>query len=443
MSLFAGAAVADITPRAGLDLSGGAFGTAKSVLHPLSARALFLDDGATTLLLISCDLLGFDWDYALSVRRAIRETCGLPVDAIMLTATHTHAGPATVRLRNWGEIDKPYCDDLRTKLVTLADAAAAGAAPAAVGAAAGMCHGVAVNRTSYGNGLTNDALGVIRVDHADGQPAAVVVNYACHPVNLHKGGVISPDFPYHVERAIQEQYADTPVLYLTGACGDLNPATFDPEAIGDSVPPVDILDGNAATTGQQIAGAALGLLSGISTDPDARLACAAADVDIPLLPLPSREELLQLLEERREKMAREDPSPTNWAYTRHKANVEWAEEALDVLEQDRQETHWALTFEAFVIGDAVLLGIPGELFTEPGLAIIEKSPFAQTMVVTLANGCFGYIPTRTAYERQSYEAIHCPRHLGLYAFDPGVAELAVGASVDLLNRLKKTGQQAE
>ena len=78
------------------------------------------------------------------------------------------------------------------------------------------------------------------------------------------------------------------------------------------------------------------------------------------MPLPSRDELQALLDERRTKLEREEPSPTNCEYTRHKANVEWAEEALQVLAEDRQETRQVLTLQAFRIGDAALFGIPGE-----------------------------------------------------------------------------------
>ena len=51
------------------------------------------------------------------------------------------------------------------------------------------------------------------------------------------------------------------------------------------------------------------------------------------------------------------------------------------------------------IGDLCLASIPAEYFTEFGLKIKDASPLP-TMVVTLANGWLGYIPTAAALARQ-------------------------------------------
>jgi hypothetical protein len=91
--LKAGIALADITPPVGVELSGGAFGPSKAVLHPLAAKALLLEQGRAKLLLIVCDLIGFDWDYSLAIRSDISRLHGLPRDAVMFSATHTHCGP--------------------------------------------------------------------------------------------------------------------------------------------------------------------------------------------------------------------------------------------------------------------------------------------------------------------------------------------------------------
>jgi neutral ceramidase len=49
------------------------------------------------------------------------------------------------------------------------------------------------------------------------------------------------------------------------------------------------------------------------------------------------------------------------------------------------------------------VGLPGEVFTELGMAIKHASPFRVTIVAGLANGSLGYIPDRKAYDEGAYE----------------------------------------
>ena len=56
-------------------------------------------------------------------------------------------------------------------------------------------------------------------------------------------------------------------------------------------------------------------------------------------------------------------------------------------------------------GDVAWVGLPGEVFTELGMAIKRASPFRLTIVGGLANGNLGYIPDRKAYAEGAYEPI--------------------------------------
>jgi hypothetical protein len=55
------------------------------------------------------------------------------------------------------------------------------------------------------------------------------------------------------------------------------------------------------------------------------------------------------------------------------------------------------------VGDVGWVGLPGEVFCEFGLAVKERSPFAQTMPIELANDYVGYICTPEAIEEGGYE----------------------------------------
>ena len=422
-----GVALADITPAVGVELSGGAFGPSRAVLHPLLAKALLLEEDSSRLLLVACDLLGFDWDYSAAIRDEIARTHGIAFDAIMLTGTHTHCGPATVTLRNWGARDEDYRRKLRAALVALAGRAAGALRPGRIGAATTSCPGVSVNRSLKEAGTTNDTLAVARVDYDDGRPAAVIVNYGCHPVNLHSSGMITPDYPHFVEADIHKGLGEpVPVLFLLGTCGDLNPANFDAERT----------EARAAETGGKIARKALDVLSGLTTASPGPLARATCEVEVGLQPLPAKEELLEIIGDRGRKMAEAaDKSPANWQYCGHKTAVEWARDALRAIESGRIETSRRIPLQAFGIGEMAVLGVPGELFAEFGVAIQRAIPARHVFVATLANGCMGYFPPPLAYERKTYEAVSCPRFLGLYCYQPDVGERVCRASLELLGQL--------
>ena len=53
--------------------------------------------------------------------------------------------------------------------------------------------------------------------------------------------------------------------------------------------------------------------------------------------------------------------------------------------------------------ETAIVGLPGEIFVELGLAIKKRSPFKNTIVMTVCNDKTSYIPTRKAFREGSYE----------------------------------------
>jgi hypothetical protein len=59
--------------------------------------------------------------------------------------------------------------------------------------------------------------------------------------------------------------------------------------------------------------------------------------------------------------------------------------------------------QAMRIGDLAICTLPFEAFAEIGLDLKKRSPFPQTMVISLANGTNGYLPTPEQHELGGYE----------------------------------------
>lgn len=70
---------------------------------------------------------------------------------------------------------------------------------------------------------------------------------------------------------------------------------------------------------------------------------------------------------------------------------------------ERPEDQLTVQIQAIRIGDFAVCGIPFETFVEIGLDLKKRSPFPQTMVIGLANGRHGYLPTLEQHPLGGYE----------------------------------------
>jgi hypothetical protein len=83
--------------------------------------------------------------------------------------------------------------------------------------------------------------------------------------------------------------------------------------------------------------------------------------------------------------------------------------------------------------NTAIVGLPGELFVELGLSIKKRSPFKNTIVMTVCNDKTSYIPTQKAFAEGSYEVTNS-------IVKPGSGEMLVKTSIELLNKIKSQNQ---
>lgn len=423
----------DITPPVGVELSGGAFGRSTGVRTPLGATSLYLQQGDVCVLLISCDLVGFDVACANEIRRRISGATGVLADAVLLACTHTHNGPATATYRNWGRPDYEYRQTLADRLVQLAIESTEAPVAARVGSGWSVAPGVAVNRTFTPDGPVDERVRVLRVETEAGEPLAAVVGFGCHPVNEHSSGQISADFPGELRQALRGDIAaDLPVLFVMGAAGDVLPANYEKQ------PDVEA----AKQTAAHLANAAAEAWRSVTVCDDALLAYSARTLQAALEPLPPTDELESLAKQNDEAMKGMDAEEDRWKYTSHKTRSEWAREALKAHEQEQSKRHAPITLQGVRVGDVGFVAMPGELFAEFGIAMAERSPLAVAWPLTQVNGSVGYLPSRAAFDLDSYEATKCFRYIGLRNFAAGVGELVTDEAVALLGDLARAEENA-
>ena len=91
-----GYAKVDITPKIGTTLSGYySRRVSDGVLDPLYARCVAVSDGSAKALIMTIDNVHLVNSVFMDVRKAVSDKAGVPLDAVFLACTHTHAGPVS------------------------------------------------------------------------------------------------------------------------------------------------------------------------------------------------------------------------------------------------------------------------------------------------------------------------------------------------------------
>ncbi len=445
--LEAGVAVVDITPPVGYRMSGYFHERCSTGVHdPLKAKAIVLEQGGRRAALVFVDLIGVTRGVVSDARKQATEATGIPSSNILVAATHSHTGPLYFGpLRDhWHRLaveekgDDPaekadYRDELTGKIARAVEIAAGDTRP--VSLMAGMLEqiGLSFNRRFHMKGggpvrfnpgkLNPDILrpagpidpdlGVILARYADGKdPDAPDFSLSVFALHLDTvgGTEFSADYPYHTEKTLQQRFGNGFVsMFGTGPCGDINH--------------IDVSHGRRQK-GQEEAvriGGAIGktILDNIEKlrPVDApSLAVRSAMVDVPL-----QEYTAEDLDAARKLLVKST-----------KTDVPFLERvaASKVLKLHARKTRTLpMEVQVFRLSENVaIVGLPGEIFVELGLAIKKASPFSKTMVVELANDAPAYIPTEKAFKEGSYETVNC-------IIAPGGGEKLVDKAVELLQEL--------
>ena len=93
----------------------------------------------------------------------------------------------------------------------------------------------------------------------------------------------------------------------------------------------------------------------------------------------------------------------------------------------------ALEIHVMQIGGWVVVGLPGEIYTSIGTRIKANSPFANTIVVELANGAQGYISPDVIQDCGAYEGIYS----SIAYTGHGTADVLVNGATSMLDQMHK------
>lgn len=418
-TLQAGAARVVITPPVGVPLSGyfaaeGRKQTAREVHDDLYARALVLNDGERSVAIVTTDLIGLDDEEVGAVRAIVEREAAITPQNLIVACTHTHSGPIVHPFPPGdlvpGQADEDYFRLLPRLIASAVLMAQRRQRPARVGAASGTCF-ININRreilpdgTLRGlpflgrnpEGITDREVGVLRVDDAaTGEPLAVLLSYACHPVVLGPNVEISADYVGYAVNFIEHALGGNAVaLFANGAQGDMN-SIVHPGTYAD-----------AERLGTILGAEAIQVALNTQTHAEVCIQTATRRAELPLNPAASPErqrEYIRFLEEEHRRFVTESDERRAWDIEMRLAVARYRlhnREHLEHLYMPVEVTAFGLQGEGVSVG---LVSEPAELFCTYGMQARAQSPFATTLVLGLANGFIGYVPTPNVYAEGGYE----------------------------------------
>jgi hypothetical protein len=389
-----GAAKLNITP------SLEELGTRSLGIHDsVYCRAIVIDNGVTSAALVTVAGNQHEQAWKSSTER-IEQELGIPAEHIVISSTHSHS---VGRIQNLDE-----------KIFAAVKEAKAKLQPARIGWGTGVSY-INVKRDiidpetrtwwegpNY-DGPSDKTVYVITFEALDGTPIAVYYNYAMHAVIMGQYDMVSGDVPGATSRYIEDSYDNKIVaVWSAGASGDQNPIyfqqTFDlrniriadyaerGEDISNAMPPGGVgLDRSDPIVQrlmkeQEIVNNAMGVMLGEEVKHVMRGVQRTTDK----AEIKAKQEVLTFPGRRRTNQGRGGVEGT-------------------YIDGDSV----TIRIGVLIIDDIALGTVNGEVYNAIATQFIKESPYAHTMMVTIANGSAttGYIPDDASYGQQVFEVL--------------------------------------
>ncbi len=445
-TLRAGAFAIDITPlKFPVVISGGIlprYGT--KVTDRLHARALVLDDGTSQIAIVIVDSLMISRALLDQAKTLAHRATGIPVDRMLIAATHTHSAPAVIGCHAT-DPDMEYARLLVRQIAKGIALAKKNLRPARIGWAMGkdernvFCRRylmkpgkAATNRFSgtkndraqmnpgYNNankikrtGPADKNVAVMSIQTLQGQPIALLSNYSTHyvgspPVSADYFGV----FCRKIARMLEAENVSPPFVAAlsNGTSGDANCLDFDRPS-GRKF--------DRFTVAEDVAQAAMKAYTRIQYYDWVPLEMKEARMTLGVR-MPGKEEVAEA-----KQFLAEVPGgrPRNIIESYARETV-----LLAQLPPTRE-----IKLQAIRIGGLGITAMPNEVFGSTGLTIKKRSPLKTTFNIELANGHAGYLPPPDQHKLGGYTTWRARSSLLEVEAEPKI----VAKVVELLGKVAK------
>ena len=437
----AGAATADITPPLGELVVGGFIPFPATAIHDqLQSRCLVLDNGQTQIAFVICDNLGISREVYDRARLIIAQETELPVENILMAATHTHSATRVQTDNYRPQIVRGIADSVRLAVDNLKPARIGWGRidePSEVFNRRWHVTDSSLLKNPFGGidqvrmnpprnhaaliepaGPTDPEISFLSLQATNGCPIALLANYSLHYVGgVNKGDVSADYFGIFCNRIAELLGAtSTQPLFVgmlsNGTSGDVNNIDF--RDSGEKYEPYEKMNQVAELVAKRVKEAH----DQIKLYDWVPLNSVVRELKLQFL---KPDEIMQKY--MGEVLAKSKTSPQYHQYERY-----YAERIQRLLTGPDEVT---VPLQAVRVGEVGIAAIPFEVFAETGLEIKDRTPFTHAFTIELANDYHGYLPTPNQHELGGYET-----WMGTSKVQLDASELIKHIILDMMNNLK-------
>lgn len=409
----AGVSAIDISPKTFPRIIAGGFleGRGERLADKLHVRSFVLDDGKMKIAFAIVDTCMMEQALIDEAKALASKQCDIPVDRMMVSATHTHSAPAAMGCLGTRK-DTEYANFLIPKIAEGIVAADKALQSARIGWSAvddwehthnrrwirqigkevadpfGQATGRANMHPGYlskdvvgPSGPVDPQLSVISLQTLDGKPLGVLANYSQHYFG---SGAVSSDyyglFCKHLAAKLGQQGDGNGSFVCAmsqGTSGDQMWMNYGGEKKTISI------DHYAA----EVADSAMRAMQTVAYHDHVPLGMVEKTLELNY----------RVPDEERLAWARQIAAKIENDLPKNKEEV-YAREAL--ILHERQKTHVKL--QAIRIGDLSIATLPNEVYAITGLKLKSATPFGSHINIELANGAEGYIPPAEQHRLGGY-----------------------------------------
>ena len=435
--LLVGAAIKDITPERSLFLYGYPYvkRMSKGVHDPLYVSALVLDNGEDAIIFCAADIIFITKEITAGVREIVKDKIDIPIENIMISASHTHSGPMTKNVIFEDPVvppaDREFITDFINQIAEVIIEAYNNRIEAEIAITTADGTGVGGNRIDK-TGPVNPEVSVIVVRRADNKKLyAVSTVYCMHPTVIHEDSKLySADFPGYTREYLSEKFGKEFIyLYQTGPEGNQSPRHFISGTNFDEAKRLGYLLGERIYN-------TITRLEENRFKRNVKLKAMSSFIDLPkrnFLSVEDAEESSREADEEYNRLKKEGADPkkvrtAECARFGYDEAVTLTKAAHSGRLEDVYRKILPAEITVFQVDEAVFVSLPCEIFVEYSLWIKERSP-KKAYVLCLTNGALeGYIITREILEDGGYEA-------AITLFLPDAGEKLVDESIKLIESL--------
>lgn len=368
----------------GLDKTDQLFESAHQSDGNLSVRAVAIQSKKQQVILVGTDLCGFNHDFISSIKKEIYKKHGIPDQAILINASHTHFAPSTQDWTTWGNHQLPdsvYLNQVvKPAMISTIEGALKNRKPTFLSFGRGKT-AIGKNRRFKGpNPAYDNDVDVLQLENVKDHTKSLVFLAGCHPVFKNEGAegfTLSANYPAVARDVLEKELGIKESIFIQGCGGDINPVSL-----------------KHRQTGTDLAADVKAVLAGPMQPIKGEINFHLDSINFPV----NRWSNARIQAFRKE-------NDNGKGDIEAERNVRWADLMLKQDREGKMLSSMPVYLQTLNIGNWKLVGLSRETVTDYSIGIKKLWPDKLVSVAGYCNDVSSYLPTSAHIKSGFYEGL--------------------------------------